>query len=187
MAIFVANYVKGCSICQQNKVNTHPSHYPYLSILPPFKEFNSILVIVDHNLTKAALFYSCLKTCRRYSWNDTPACIPVFWACQYHYLWSRTSICLTCLPSPWQGPRSWASHEHCFSPPNRWSDGTNQLDTGRVPSHLLRNQSKDMSWQIDRCRDCSQYMHAWTTSDVTFQSPVRISTKANTSRLPSHR
>ena len=68
---FVCNYVKGCGMCQQYKINRSPSHLSYMPILPslstrPFalcsmnlitdlplsQGFNSILVMVDHGLMK---------------------------------------------------------------------------------------------------------------------------------------
>lgn len=80
MATFVANYIKRWAVCQQNKTITHSLKLPILPIrsqtsrpfqqisldfitdLPNSKGFNSVLVIVDHGLMKAALFHSCLKT-----------------------------------------------------------------------------------------------------------------------------
>lgn len=76
----MANYVKGCSTCQQNKVNTHPPIYLLLPIpsntiqpfqqilvdfitnLLPSKGYNTLMVIVNHGLTKVALFHPCHKT-----------------------------------------------------------------------------------------------------------------------------
>ena len=81
MTMFIATYVKGCPICQQNKVNTHPSLYPLLPIKSeatcPFQQilmdfitdlpktvhsYDSILVVVDHNITKGVVFMPCFKT-----------------------------------------------------------------------------------------------------------------------------
>jgi Integrase zinc binding domain len=63
---FVKNYVQGCGICQQFKINQSPSNPAYIVIeganntrpfakcsmdlitdLPPVEEYNSILVMVD--------------------------------------------------------------------------------------------------------------------------------------------
>ncbi|KAF9800555.1 hypothetical protein IEO21_10329 [Rhodonia placenta] len=81
MAQFVARYVNGCGICQQMKVNTHPARPPitpiqpranakpfstfscdYITDLPPSNGFDSILVVVDHDLTKGVIFIPCNKT-----------------------------------------------------------------------------------------------------------------------------
>ena len=78
---FVQNYVKGCSMCQQYKINWSPFHPSYMPILAstgtwPFAHcsmdlitdlplsdgFNSILVMVDHGLMKGVLLLPCSKT-----------------------------------------------------------------------------------------------------------------------------
>ena len=73
MAQFIKKYVEGCSICQQNKVNTHPTVPPMFPIpsneMLPFKQisydlitglpesngFDSLLVMVDHRLSKGVI------------------------------------------------------------------------------------------------------------------------------------
>lgn len=86
MSTFVRNYVKGCATCQQNKINRHPSHPPLkpidppLSIrpfsqiamdlitdLPPSKNAaneicDTILSVVDHGLSKGAIFIPTTKS-----------------------------------------------------------------------------------------------------------------------------
>ena len=78
---FVQNYVKGCEICQQYKINRSPSHpsytlIPILSTTQPFAHcsmdlitdlllshgFDSILVMVDHGLMKGVILLLCNKT-----------------------------------------------------------------------------------------------------------------------------
>ena len=78
---FVCNYVKGCGVCQQYKINISPSHLSYIPILPslstrPFAScsmdlitdlplsqgFDSILVMVDCSLTKGVILLPCNKT-----------------------------------------------------------------------------------------------------------------------------
>ena len=77
---FVQNYVKGCGVCQQYKINhslSHPSYMPIPQALTtwPFTHcsmdlitdlllsngFDSILVMVDHGLTKGVILLSCNK------------------------------------------------------------------------------------------------------------------------------
>src|SRR6266702_7403905 len=77
----VEEYVKGCTVCQANKINTHhqkPHLYPitmdpkaqpfevvamdFITKLPPSKGYDSILTIMDHDCTKAALFIPCNET-----------------------------------------------------------------------------------------------------------------------------
>ncbi len=74
-------YVKGCAVCQANKINTHhqkPHLYPittdpeaqpfevvtmdFITKLPLSRGYDSILTIMDHNCTKAALFIPCNET-----------------------------------------------------------------------------------------------------------------------------
>ena len=78
---FVWNYVKGCGVCQQYKINRSPSHPLYMPIplasttwpfahcsmdlimdLPLSNGFDSILVVVDHGLTKGVILLPCNKT-----------------------------------------------------------------------------------------------------------------------------
>src|SRR5271155_4638518 len=78
---FVKNYVKGCGICQQFKIDRNPSHPAFLPIpgaqttrpfahcsmdlitdLPSIKNFDSILVVVDQGLTKGVILLPCAKT-----------------------------------------------------------------------------------------------------------------------------
>ena len=78
---FVKNYVKGCGVCQQFKIDRNPSKpaflptegakttrpFAYCSMdfitdLPPVDNFDSILVIVDQGLTKGIILIPCAKT-----------------------------------------------------------------------------------------------------------------------------
>ena len=75
------NYVKGCAICQQFKINQHPSHPAYIPTegaqttrpfanrsmdmitnLPMVNGLDSLLVIVDQGLTKGVILIPCSKT-----------------------------------------------------------------------------------------------------------------------------
>jgi hypothetical protein len=78
---WIADYLKGCATCQQNKNITHhtqtplyripsePSACPFSHIamdlimgLPMSKGFNAILTIVDHGATRGAIFLPCHTT-----------------------------------------------------------------------------------------------------------------------------
>jgi hypothetical protein len=80
LSTFVRNFVSGCATCQSNKANTHPS-VPALSPIPststrPFQQisvdlimdlpvsdgFDSLMVTVDHRLTKGVILSPCNKT-----------------------------------------------------------------------------------------------------------------------------
>ena len=77
----VQEYVKGCTDCQRNKVNTHPKKAPLMPITPiheallfqiiamdfiikppESKGFDSILTITDHDCTKMLIAIPCRET-----------------------------------------------------------------------------------------------------------------------------
>jgi Integrase zinc binding domain len=77
---FVKNYVQGCGICQQFKINQSPSNLAYIAIeganntrlfakcsmdlimdLPPVEGYDSILVVVDWGLLKVVILCPCAK------------------------------------------------------------------------------------------------------------------------------
>ena len=79
MTTYVWKYIARCTVCQANKVNTHPT-IPALSPLksdctcpfqqvsvdlitnlPPSESFDSVMVIVDHGLTKGVILCPCNK------------------------------------------------------------------------------------------------------------------------------
>ena len=80
LASFICKYVEGCVVCQQNKSNTHPtvpslipihstSTRPFQHIscdlitdLPLSDGFDSLLVMVDHGLTKGVILCPTKKT-----------------------------------------------------------------------------------------------------------------------------
>jgi len=86
MQSFVKDYVKGCGVCQQFKIDRSPSLPSFMPIegpkstrpftncsmdmitdLPQVKQhdgktLDAILVVVDHGLTKGLIITSCSKT-----------------------------------------------------------------------------------------------------------------------------
>ena len=80
LATYINKFIEGCAVCQQNKVNTHPVCPPLNSIVSttslPFKQLSvdlvtdlpkvdgldSILVMVNHSLTKGVIIIPCSKT-----------------------------------------------------------------------------------------------------------------------------
>ena len=81
MRTFVKEYVRGCGTCQQFKIDRNPSHPSFMPIkgptttrpfancsmdmitdLPPVKGYDSILVVVDHGLSKGVIIVPCSKT-----------------------------------------------------------------------------------------------------------------------------
>ena len=79
MSSFVHQFVAGCTLCQQMKVNTHPMTpalsplpssctrpFQQLSVdlitgLPPSHGFDSLLVVVNHGLLKGVILIPCNK------------------------------------------------------------------------------------------------------------------------------
>jgi len=78
MKTFVTEYIRGCTTCQMNKVNTHPTHPPlspitpeenarpfetiamdFITKLPPSGEYDTILTITDTDCSKASIFLPC--------------------------------------------------------------------------------------------------------------------------------
>jgi Integrase zinc binding domain len=80
LRVFVKNYVKGCRICQQFKIDQNPSHPSFIPVegaistrpfahcsmdlitdLPPAEGSNSILVVVDQGLLKGVILCPTTK------------------------------------------------------------------------------------------------------------------------------
>ena len=81
---WITDYIKGCATCQQNKNQTHkkktplfritttPSMKPFTQIvmdlimgLPQVNGKDTILTIVDHGCSRAAIFIPCTTTITR--------------------------------------------------------------------------------------------------------------------------
>ena len=77
---FVQRYVQGCATCQQMKTNTHPTTPPlapipadqdalpfstvtmdFITDLPPSNGYDSLMVVVDHDLSKGIILIPCTK------------------------------------------------------------------------------------------------------------------------------
>ena len=76
----VKSYVDGCAPCQQMKVNTHPTAPPlnpvkftatrpfelastdFITDLPEVNGYDSLMVVVDHGLSKGVILIPCKKT-----------------------------------------------------------------------------------------------------------------------------
>ena len=80
LSTYVNKFIEGCAVCQQDKVNTHPT-CPPLNLVPStatllFKQLSvdlvtdlpcvgstdSIMVVVDHGLMKGVIIIPCSKT-----------------------------------------------------------------------------------------------------------------------------
>ena len=84
MKKWIEDYIKGCAICQQTKIQTRKWHTPMYRIpttpntlpfqtvamdlitgLPNRRGFNAILTIVDHRCSRAAIFLLCTTNISR--------------------------------------------------------------------------------------------------------------------------
>ena len=113
---FVQNYVKGCGICQQYKINRLPFHPLYMPIPPSTNclftlcsmdlitdlhlshGFGFILVMVDCGLTNGGDFTSLQKNdhCRTSGRTTIGTPLQTVWTSWQIYLWQRTPICCLC-------------------------------------------------------------------------------------------
>src|SRR5246500_2535098 len=75
----IKKWIEGCATCQQMKVNTHPTKpriqpiksnttrpfqqvtCDFITDLPPSNGFDSIMVVVDHGLSKGVIYTPCTK------------------------------------------------------------------------------------------------------------------------------
>ena len=96
MSQFISNYVRGCATCQTTKVRTNPTKAPlmpiphsgntvpfqvitmdYITDLPPTEDgYDAIQVVVDHDVSKAAVYSPCTKQitamgAAKLLWKDT--------------------------------------------------------------------------------------------------------------------
>ena len=80
LTTYVNNFIAGCAVCQQHKINTHLTRAPLNPILssstlpfkqllvdlvtnlPPAQGFDSLMVVVDHGLMKGVIIIPCSKT-----------------------------------------------------------------------------------------------------------------------------
>jgi hypothetical protein len=77
MTTFIKRWIDGCAICQQMKVNTHPTNLglkpiksnatrpfeqvtvDFITHLPVSNGFDSIMVVVNHGLLKGVVYVPC--------------------------------------------------------------------------------------------------------------------------------
>jgi hypothetical protein len=80
MKDFITAYIRGCATCQMNKINTHPTKPPpfpitptstlpfqtiamdFIMKLPPSQDYDMILTITDHDVSKACILLPCKET-----------------------------------------------------------------------------------------------------------------------------
>ena len=74
----IKEYIQGCADCQQNKIDTHPTHAPlqplypqpealpfetialdFITKLPESQGYDSLLTVTNHDCTKVCVFIPC--------------------------------------------------------------------------------------------------------------------------------
>ena len=115
MYTFIKNYTDGCAVCQQSKINRHPTSpllmpikgsptgrpfaqilVDFITNLPKSHGYDSIMVMVDHGLTKGIILCSCNKTIYHHQRNSgapPQQCIQTLWTTWQSNIRSRTSVC----------------------------------------------------------------------------------------------
>ena len=96
---WITDYIKGCTTCQQNKIQTHKKKTPLFEItttpnMRPFSQIamdlitelpqvngkDAILMVVDHDCSRAAIFLLCFMTITGPGIAAIPMkCVPLVW------------------------------------------------------------------------------------------------------------
>ena len=79
MATMIKKWIEGCTICQQMKINTHPTNpglqliksnatrpfeqitVDFITDLLPAQGYDSVMVMVNHGLSKGVIYIPCTK------------------------------------------------------------------------------------------------------------------------------
>ena len=155
---FVKNYVQGCGICQQFKIDRSPSKPTYIPTegakslrpfancsmdlitdLPPADGYDSILVVVDQGLSKGVILVPCNKTLTS---EDTARLL-------LENLYKRFGLPDKIISD--RGPQFASIRIHrtletfrdqigiiyCLSPPNRWNHRTSKSGNRSIPINIL--------------------------------------------------
>ena len=131
------NYVKGCAVCQQFKINRHPSHPAYIPTegaqttrpfancsmdmitnLPMVNGLDSLLVIVDQGSDPTPLFKN--NNGRTSGHSSFGQLIQMIQTTKQDHFRSRTTICVEILQRIVKTPRNQISIINCLSPTNGW-------------------------------------------------------------------
>jgi hypothetical protein len=153
---WITNYVKGCATCQQNKIQTHkkktppfritmtPDPKPFSQIamdlitgLPQVNKKDTILTVVDHSCSRAAIFIPCATTimgpgiAQLYLQNV----YPWFWPPIKSHIRQRPQVYFTIWESPHNKARNQLQHLHSISPANRWTLRKEESMGGTIPQN----------------------------------------------------
>ena len=143
MAQFIKKYVEGCVTCQQNKTNTHPTLPPlnpiHLKVTLPFKQisydlitdlptsngFDSLLVVVDHGLTKGVILCPTKKSI------TAEGVATIIFKKLYAWFWLFNKIISD------RGPQFAAKFQNSLPPSDRWGNRKSQPRNRNLPQNLL--------------------------------------------------
>ena len=113
MSTFLRKYIVGCANCQTAKVNTHPtipglsplaieSPLPFSSLsvdlimgLPDSHGYDSVMVMVDHGLTKGVIYCPCTKNI------DSEGVAQLFFTHVFPRFGLHSKVMLHMLRPPW--------------------------------------------------------------------------------------
>jgi len=137
MTVFIKNYIAGCTICQQMKINTHPSSSSLIPIkgqkdtklfsqvtcdfitdLLKNDRFDSLMVVVDYGSTKVGNFYPLQQNnwCHTHSTKLHWPHVPMLRTLRLLPIWPWPTILLTSLQRNGLTPRNQKAQKHGVSP-----------------------------------------------------------------------
>ena len=78
-------------------------------------------------------------------------CIQGTWATPRSYLRSRTPICFVVHDFPIPHTGNWVQQVNCISPPDWWTNSTNQPGNWEVPPNLYQLQARWLGYMAGNC------------------------------------
>ena len=179
MSTFLCKFISGCANCQTAKVNSHlivpglsplavetPIPFPSILVdlitgLPDSHSFDSVMVVVDHGLTKGGNLLPLHKKHRRCRSCPTLfcPCFPVIWPSLQGDLWQRTTICLCFHQRARSSTPIWCYTLHCLPSTNGQRNWKSKSGIGNLLEAVLLKQTWRMVYVAPYGRIRSQLCH----------------------------
>ena len=158
LQMLMRNYIQGCGMCQQFKINQSPLNPAYQAIegakttrpfahcsmdlttnLPPVDGYDSILVVVDQGLSKGVILCPCAKTL---TWEGAAIFLQDNLFKRFGLPDKMISdrdpqICCTCFPRTLETSEHLLQSYNCLPPTIRWSYGTSKSRNQSIFGYLL--------------------------------------------------